>query len=86
MNLLLSSLEQLFQVSTESKMQKKSMDVHDHFINTFIKRLERKQQRWIKVNRLSTYLCHILALYLSIIFNGKSARVGLKMLHSNKNY
>nr|CAB3262778.1 uncharacterized protein LOC100183185 [Phallusia mammillata] len=35
-------------VSTENKMKKKSMDVHDHFKNTFIKRLERKQQRWMK--------------------------------------
>jgi len=35
-------------------MKKKSMDVHDHFMNTFIKRLERKQQRWIKVRSLKT--------------------------------
>ncbi|CAK8679979.1 unnamed protein product [Clavelina lepadiformis] len=35
-------------VSTENKMQRKSKDVHNHFINTFIKRLERKQQRWMR--------------------------------------
>jgi len=35
-------------VNIGDRMKKKSMDGHDHFMNTFVKRLERKQQRWMK--------------------------------------
>ncbi|XP_078492308.1 uncharacterized protein LOC100183185 [Ciona intestinalis] len=35
-------------VSTENKMLKKNNELHEHFMNTFMRRLERKQQRWMK--------------------------------------
>ncbi|XP_039274325.2 uncharacterized protein LOC120348275 [Styela clava] len=48
-------------VSTENKMQKKSRDVHDHFINTFKMRLERKQNRWMKEDNYVSKNLNIMA-------------------------